>query len=361
MTFIDLNIRALRVRTVIVPMPTPHLTAGGRIDSSPLVLTDVVTNEGVVGQSMVFTYTPLALQPVATLVRNLGELIQGKPVRPQEIERTLQQKFRLLGPQGLNSIAMAAIDMALWDALAMAADCSLAELLGAAPRFLPVYGGIGYDGVDGSARSASAWAEKGFKAVKAKIGYPSVKEDIAVVRAIRQATGNAVDVMVDYNQSLSVGEALLRCRVLDEEGLLWIEEPTRAHDHRGHASISREIRTPIQAGENWWGPHELVDAIDACAVDNVMPDVMKIGGVSGWMRSAAIADAHGLRVSNHLFPEISAQLLTATPTAYMLEYADWWNPVLEQPLTVSDGVLDIRGVKGTGVRWNERMVEKYIV
>src|SRR5260221_2412724 len=146
----------------------------------------------------------------------------------------------------------------------------------------------GYDGAVGSARVAAEWAERGFKGVRAKIGYPDVREDLEVIRAIGDAVGDSVSLMVDYNQSLTPVEAVERGRRLDGEGLTWIEEPTLADDYVGHAAVAREVRTPIQCGENWWGPHEMRKAIAAGASDYMMPDVMKIGGVTGWLRAAAL-------------------------------------------------------------------------
>lgn len=162
--------------------------------------------------------------------------------------------------------------------------------------------------------------------VKAKIGYPDVREDVAVIRAIRRAVGDDVAVMVDYNQSLSPVDAIERGRRLDEEELAWIEEPVRAEDLAGTAEVARAITTPVQTGENWWGPDALAAGIAAGAGDHVMPDAMKIGGVTGWQRAAAVAAAAGRLVSSHLFVEVSAHLLAATPTAHWLEYADWFNP-----------------------------------
>lgn len=356
-----LALRELRVRAVRVPMREPHQTASGAVSESPLVLTDAVFDDGIVGHSIVFAYTPLALKPVAELVRNLEALVKGEPLAPAEIEQKLAKRFRLLGPQGLVGIALAAIDMALWDALARAHGVSLVRLLGGVEKQVPAYGAVGYDGVERSARVAEDWAKRGFTGIKAKIGYPDVREDVAVIRAMRSAVGDGVAIMVDYNQSLTPGEAVQRMRVLDGEGLTWVEEPTLAHDYAGHALVAREAATPIQCGENWWGTLDMQHAIDASASDYVMPDVMKIGGVTGWMRAAALAHARGLRMSNHLWPEISAQLMCLTPTAHWLEYADWWNPVVAEPLAIEKGMASVAGVVGTGVAWNEAAVERYAV
>jgi len=356
-----LTIRALRVRAVKVPMVEPHRTASGTIVESPLVLTDVLTDQGVVGHSYVFCYAELALKPTALLVKSLEPLIVGQAVAPLAIERLLAARFRLLGPQGLTGIAMAAIDMALWDALARAQNLPLVQLLGATPKAIPAYGATGYDGAEGSARVSAQWAERGFKGVKAKIGYPGVREDIEVVRAMRRVVGDDVSLMVDYNQSLAPTDAIVRAQRLDDEGLTWIEEPTLADDFDGHARIACEARTPIQCGENWWGTHDMRKAIAAGAADYMMPDVMKIGGVTGWLRAAALAEAHGIRMSNHLFVEVSTHLLCATPTAHWLEYAEWFNPVIAEPLSIKDGCATPNDRPGSGIEWNETAVKRYLV
>jgi mandelate racemase len=355
------TIREFRVRAIRVPMAEPHLTASGVVAESPLVLTDVITDAGSHGRSMVFTYTPAALQPTAELIRNIEALVKGTALAPAEIEQKLAKRFRLLGTEGLVGMALAAIDMALWDALARAYNMPLVRLLGGMAKPIRAYGGIGYEGAAGCARAAERWAAQGFTGIKAKIGYPTVQEDVAVVRAMRKAAGADVRIMVDYNQCLTPTEAIERLHVLDDEGLTWVEEPTLAHDHAGHALVAREARTPIQCGENWWGTLELQQAIDAQASDHVMPDVMKIGGVTGWLRAAALAYAKGLLVSSHLWPEVSARLLCCTPTAHWLEYADWWNPILAEPLRVEKGMAVIDDSIGSGVEWNEDAVRRFSV
>jgi mandelate racemase len=352
------KVESLTVRAVRVPMRQPHRTASGVVAESPLVLTDLRTDSGIVGHSMVFTYTPTALGPTAELIRNLDPLIKGEPLAPAELEQKLARRFRLLGTQGLVGMALAGIDMALWDALARFHETTLVRLLGGVEKPVPAYGAVGYDGAEGSAQVAGNWAQRGFKGVKAKIGYPSVKEDLAVIRAIRKAVGDEVAIMVDYNQSLTPPQAMERIRALEGEGLAWVEEPTLAHDYAGHTYIARESKTPIQCGENWWGTLDMQHAIDVGACDYMMPDVMKIGGVTGWLRAAALGHSSGIPLSSHLWSELSAQLLCLTPTAHWLEYSDWWNPILAEPLQIKDGMADLAGATGTGVSWDEETVER---
>ena len=207
-------------------------------------------------------------------------------------------------------MALAAIDMALWDALARLHGVPLVSLLGgvatASPRVRR--GWVRWSGAL-CARSRSLGGAGLHAASRPRSAIPRSRRIVAVIRAMRSAAGRGVAIMVDYNQSLTPAEAVSRLRVLDDEGLEWVEEPTLAHDYAGHALVAREARTPIQCGENWWGVRDLQHAIAAAASDYVMPDVMKIGGVTGWLRGAALADAHGLRVSSHLWPEMSAHLL----------------------------------------------------
>lgn len=353
------KIKGFKVRAVRVPMTEPHQTASGVITESPLVLTDVITDTGTTGHSMVFTYTPAALKPTAELIMNMAGLVEGDALAPIEASQKLAGRFRLLGTQGLVGMALAAIDMALWDALARSNSLPLVRLLGGVEKPVRAYGAVGYDGPKGSAKAAEHWAKRGFTAIKAKIGYPTVQEDVAVVRAMREAAGGAMAIMVDYNQSLDPTEAVRRVRILDDENLAWVEEPTLAHDYQGSARVARETRTPIQSGENWWGTLDMLHAIEAHASDLVMPDVMKIGGVTGWLRAVALAQAKGLRMSNHLWPELSARLLCCTPTAHWLEYVDWWNPVLAEPLHVDNGMAVISPGVGSGLEWNEDAVQRF--
>jgi mandelate racemase len=355
----ELTVAALRVRPVTVPLDPPVQTASGRIGAAPLVLIDLVTEEGVTGHSYVFCYTPVALGAVADLLTRLEELIKGSAAAPVALDTKLQATFRLLGPQGLTGMAMAGIDMAAWDALARSARLPLVRLLGGEAHPVPAYGSLRTMEPAGAAKEAAELAGRGFRAYKVKVGLSDVDADVAAVRAIRAELGDDVPVAVDYNQCLSVPEAIRRARALEDEGLLWIEEPTRADDFAGHARIAREATTPIQIGENWWGPHDMGRSIAAGASDFGMPDVMKIGGVTGWLRAAGLAETAGLRLSSHIFPEFSAHLLAVTPTCHWLEYLDVAGAVLQEPVEVKDGHVLVPEVPGAGLEWDEQAVRRF--
>src|SRR4029434_842664 len=129
--------------------------------------------------------------------------------------------------------------------------------------------------------------------------------------------------MVDFNQGLTLGDALRRCHALDDQGLYWFEEPITYDNLAGYAQLARELDTPVQLGENFYGPRDLYQALEMRAGDYVMPDLMRIGGVSGWLRAVTIAGAAGGQVSTHLYPEVAAHLMRVTEAAHWLEWADW--------------------------------------
>lgn len=357
-----LTLRELRVRAVHVPMRLPLQTSSGSIKIAPLALIDLITEEGVTGSTYLFCYTPLALKPVTQMLANLSLLIKGDKVVPVDLDQKLKRQFRLLGSKGIVGMALAGIDMAAWDALARAQGLPLVRLLGGQPRPIAAYNscGLGLVGSERAAAEAGQLLDGGFQAIKLRLGYPDVQTDLQVVRAVRQSVGSAIALMADYNQGLSVSEAVQRTQALADEGLYWLEEPTLADDFAGHAQIRRKAKMPIQMGENWWGPHEMALGTAAGASDLGMPDAMKIGGVTGWMRAAAIGEAAGMPLSSHLFPEVSAHLLAVTPTCHWLEYVDWANPILQEPQRIENGHALMADAPGCGMAWNEANVQRYL-
>ena len=243
------------------------------------------------------------------------------------------------------------------------ARSSVGGFSGGTAQRTPAYNsnGLGIIGVARAAGEAQELIAPGFFAVKVRLGYADAETDLAVVRAVREAVGPDIVLMADYNQALSVPEAIRRVRLLDPEQLLWIEEPVAAEDARGHAQVRAAVRTAIQTGENWWGPQQMAEFLHLNACDYAMPDAMKIGGVSGWLRAAGLAQATGVPVSSHLYPEISAHLLSVTPTRQWLEYVDWAEPILREPLQLEHGYAIASEEPGSGIEWNEDAVRQYEV
>ena len=355
------NITALRARAVLPPFRRPPISASGALPRAALVLFDLETDAGVTGRSYVFGFAAWTLPAIVTCAQGLFAMIAGDPLAPLDLEAKLRRQTTLIDPNGLIGLALAGLDMAAWDALARAHGLPLVTLLGGAPRAIPAYNstGLWIRPVDGLADEAEALLAEGFRAIKLRVGRDDFAQDLAAVRAVKQRIGDRATLMCDFNQRLTVNEALRRARALDGEGLHWIEEPVRHDDYEGCAAVAAAVTTPIQTGENLVDTHEMARAIALRSLDFVMPDVQRIGGVSGWLRAAALAHAHGIDMSSHLFPEFSVHLLGVTPTCHWLEYMDWAAPLLQEPLKVKDGVAQIPDRPGAGIVWDEDAVKRY--
>jgi len=358
-----LLVATVQARPVVVPMRRPLRTSTGAVEQAPLLLIDLRTAGGPTGRSYLFGVHPMTLGPLRALVESLGQRVTGDALAPLEMERKLRAGVTLLGPVGLAAMALAGIDMAAWDALARSREVPLATLLGGRPGPVPAYNsnGLGIMPAAEAAGEAMELLAEGFSAVKIRLGRPSAADDLAAARAVRQAIGPGAVLMADFNQYLSVAEALERSAMLDGEGLAWIEEPVRADDLAGCARVAAGVRTRVQIGENFSGPFQMREALSLGASDLVMPDVQRIGGVTGWLRAAALAHAFGVEMSSHLFPEFSVHLLRVTPTRHWLEYVDWAAPILQEPLPVRDGRVETPARPGAGLEWDEDAVARYAV
>jgi mandelate racemase len=357
-----LVVRDVTVRSVVVPLRRPLATRVGDFSRWPLLLIDVGTEQGITGRGYIGPYLERAAGALVPAIRDLGAAMRGRPVAPAAAYEAARGWFGLAGYQGLALDAVAGLDIALWDALAKAAGLPLARLLGGTMEPVPAYNsnGLGLISPDAAGDEAVELLTEGrFTALKVRVGRARAADDLAAVHRVRSSVGDEVTLVADYNQGLTLAEALERCRALDGEGLTWIEEPLRYDDLDGHARVARDIATPVMLGENFYGPRAMHDAIRAQACDLVMPDLMRIGGVTGWLQAAAIADVAGLPMSSHLFPEVSGHLLRVTPTRHWLEWQDWAHPVLAQPFEIRSGHLCLPDVPGNGLAWDEDAVAHY--
>ncbi|PVX85916.1 mandelate racemase [Paraburkholderia unamae] len=359
-----LTIKALKIRAVVVPLRRPVVASIGRFDTWPLILLDLETQGGVVGRSYVSPYRASAVPAIVAELRDLADTFKGKVFAPFDAFQSAAQLLNPVGLSGITTIAASALDMALWDALAKHAGKPLAVLLGGSLGPVRAYNSNGLWRHEVGTLAAEARAlheEGGFQAMKLRLGNVHLDADLAAIEAVRDGVGSDIDLMVDFNQALGLGDAMRRCHELDDKGLYWFEEPIAYDNIRGYAQLAAKVRTPLQMGENYYGARDLYAFLSAGAVHYAMADLMRIGGVSGWLRAAHLAAATGVQFSNHLYPEIAAHLLRVTPTAHWLEWVDWANPVLAEPLEPRRGEVSAKDVPGVGIEWNEKSVERYLV
>jgi mandelate racemase len=354
-----LTLEGIRARPVVVPMKRPIINRVITVERWPVILIDLYTREGVVGRSYLQPYLTRTMPCLIAILEDLAALLKGQPLAPLDLFREARRSLLPVGHQGQSLIAVSGLDMAAWDALACASGLPLCTYLGGSTGAVKAYSSNGLWFGDAETKGAEALellAEGGFTAVKLRLGRERAVDDLNAVHAVKRAVGDEVRVMVDYSQAMGMSEALQRCHQIDDLGLEWIEEPIVTDDLDGYARLASELKTPVQTGENFYGVRDLYRAVQARACDVVMVDLMRIGGVTGWLRSAAIAAAAGLPLSNHLYPEMSAHLLRVSESAHWLEWLDWALPVLARPFPIENGHLVIPDEPGTGIEWDEEFV-----
>ena len=360
-----LTVRSVRARTVRAPMSRPLSTSATRMATAPFLLVDVHTEEGITGRAHAYCYLEAAAPMMRHALEAASELIAGSALEPESIARTCRDHFTLLSVSGVVRMALSALDVACWDALSRAAGLPLAGYLGSDVDSVPAYNsnGLGLSDVEPAvmAEEASRLLADGFDAIKIRLGRENPDEDLRAVRAVRSSIPSSSLLMSDYNQALSVVDALERGSGLEDEGLYWIEEPLAHEDFVGSATLVEALTTPIQIGENFNGSDVLATAIAMDALDYVMVDLMRIGGVSGWLRAATLAAAADIPMSSHLYPEVSVHLLSVTPTAHWLEYVDWAESFIVEPIRISGGLAGVPPGPGTGVAWEEDALVRYTV
>ncbi|MGF6429658.1 mandelate racemase [Bradyrhizobium elkanii] len=359
----SLTLREIKARPVVLKLKRPVVARIATLSEWPLVLVDLVTEEGIVGRSYLEPYIVKSLQYLVPALLDLGELLRGRSVAPVELFAAARKSLHFVGYEGLSLIAASGLDMAAWDALAKAANKPLCVLLGATVGAVRSYNSNGLWLKEPAAVAAEALElrdEGGFSALK-------LRQDCHRRPALRSSRGH-------NHRSHGTARWLRRdlapgCSPLSNacDRRLLFERRQESPDPRavhfcrgGHAQLAAELKTPIQIGENFYGPREMHKAIAQKACDLVMPDFMRIGGVTGWMRAAAIAGAAGIPISTHLYPEVAAHVMRATETAHWLEWQDWADPILERPYEIKDGFLHIPDTPGVGLEWNEAAVAAHL-
>ena len=359
-----LTLRRVHVRPVMLKLKRPVVARIATITDWPIILIDLETEEGVTGRAYLEPYLPKAMKYLLPALNDLGSLLNGRRVAPVELYDAARKSLHFVGYQGLSMIAVSGLDMAAWDALARAADVPLCVLLGGSVGPVKAYNSNGLwlqEPAKVAAEAVALREEGGFRGLKLRLGREGLSDDLATIEAVRKSVGANMELMVDFNQGLNLGEALQRCHAIDDLGLSWIEEPIVYDNLDGCRQLAAELKTPIQIGENFYGPRDLHMALQMKACDFVMPDFMRIGGVTGWLKAAAIAGAAGVPMSTHLYPEVAAHVMRVTETAHWLEWQDWADPILQKPYAVKDSLLHIPNAPGLGLEWNEDAVKAHQV
>jgi L-alanine-DL-glutamate epimerase-like enolase superfamily enzyme len=349
-----------------VPVEHPYVAGGRTVDANWHVLARLTTSDAVEGIGYVVYPRPDLMTTIGHAARELGQHLVGLNVlEPEAAWDRLARRGDWVGPGGLLHCALAPLDIAVWDAAGKTLGQPLHRLLGGFRDRLPTYAsdGLWYSlSPDELAASAIRHVESGFKAVKLRLGKEARPElEARRVHAVREAVGVDVGIMVDATESWSLIRARETGRVLQEAGIAWLEDPVHHLDVAGLAELRSRLEVPIAAGEHLYHLDAFRTLLEARAVDVVILDLARVGGVTPWRKIAALAQAHRVPVCGHVVPEVQVHLLSAVPNGHMVEYVPRSSGILTAMPRVERSELVAPPGPGLGLVLDEAAVRRYRV
>ncbi|MBV9228825.1 MAG: mandelate racemase/muconate lactonizing enzyme family protein [Chloroflexi bacterium] len=359
-----ITITGVRSRVVKVPIKKKVVSRVGIFESMWFVLVDVETDAGITGSTYLWAFSSAGAAAIQKVLVELAEVAVGEdPFCSARLWKKMRSRITQWGHKGLSIVGLSGIDTVVWDIVGKALNRPLAQVLGGTTDPIPTYASEGLwltEDLHALTREAEELVEGGFKAVKMRLGRARMADDVEAVRAVRQTIGPDITLMVDSNQGWDVNYTIRIGRKLEAFDLYWIEEPIRHDDLAGHRQIAQALDTALASGENVYTPHGFREAIEQQAFDILMPDLERVGGVTGWMRTAALAEAWNLPICSHLFPEMSVHLLAASPTACFLEHMPWGGSLFQEQLELVDGKIRVPNRPGYGFSWDEGAVRHFM-
>lgn len=361
----DTRIDEVAVRFLSIPLERPLLTAAFPIPGIDTALVEIRTSGGHTGVAWSFAFGRGKVASMMRLVEDLAEQAVGTDaLMVGRLWEKLVKSCGFIGARGLAAEAIAAIDTACWDIVGQAAGVPLYRLLGGYRDSVEAYASQGL-WLDRSrnelAEEAHKLVDAGFTAVKMRMGIADEDEDIARVRAVREAIGPDHKLMVDVNQAWDLKRTLRMARRLEEFDLAWLEEPMPFDRVADYVAATAAMSMPMCTGESNYYKDEILDLARTRATDLVMPDLMRMGGVTEWVKAVRTCEALGATVTPHLFMEHSVHLAAAAPNVVWQEYQPWWQPIMAHPVELVDGAIALPDRPGFGIELDADAVSRFEV
>jgi L-alanine-DL-glutamate epimerase-like enolase superfamily enzyme len=352
-----------QVKTNVVRLPHEEPLVGAPPAGSMMrdyVTLQIFTDDGIEGIG-VTAFAGKLMRSLRAAVEDFGALIVSEdPLRPEAVMAKLRAAAAPCGPGGIATLALAAIDIALWDIRGKAAGVSVARLLGGLRERVPAYASGALMRTSALAdveRAAAALVAKGFGQMKTQMAVDGLTpaQEIERIRVIRGVVGADIALMVDINQRWSVPEAIAIGQRIEDLGLAWLEDPTSAIDHQGLAEVASALAMPVCAGEYLYGIEPHRQSLVQRSVDIVMIDLLRAGGITGWMKIAAMAEAFNRPVVSHLLPEIQVHTVAAAPNGMTVEYMPWTQRLFADPPKVERGMMTVPTGAGLGLAFAPKL------
>jgi L-alanine-DL-glutamate epimerase-like enolase superfamily enzyme len=362
-----MKITGYEATTLLVPETDPLANMEeekGR--KRPVVALRLRTDSGIEGLGITF-YGGKMTGSLRVAVEELAALTVGEdPMRIEKIVAKLRAGTGdSCGPGGIFTLALSAIDVALWDIKGKALETPLWKLLGGHRDRVPTYAsgslrrGLTHDQAQ---EAAHTLVRKGFKQMKTQMGLPgnpSPAEEVKRVQVVREAIGPDIALMCDINQRWRPEQAIDIGSRAEEVGLFWLEDVTTADDYQGLARVTAALKTPIAGGEYLYGIQPFRQMIMAHSVDIVMVDIVRAGGVTQWMKIAGMAEAFNLPIVSHVMPEILVHVVAACPNGLTVEYMPWMIALYEETPKIEDGMLVLSNKPGLGLKFDEKAIKSF--
>lgn len=360
-----MRIAEVVVHRVSLPLPRPVRTSIHSHTHADMVVVEMRADGGLSGSGYCFAFGAHRARALAALVDDLVPLYAGKDPRAVRAHFAAAWKaINFLGHSGAVVMALAALDTACWDLAARAAGLPLFRYLGGERSRVPVYASAGLwidYALDELLAEAARFVGQGHRALKMRIGRPRPAEDVERVRRLREAIGPQVRLLVDVNQGWDEATAIRVGRELEPSDLYWLEEPLPFEDLAGSARVAAALTVPVASGESDYTSLGMKRHLDARAADILMPDLQRMGGVTEFLKAAALCEAYHQPVSSHLFTEVSAHLLAAAPNGLIVEHMPWGEALFTEPLAIADGEVLLSERPGLGVDLAPAALARYKV
>lgn len=357
------TIKAVDVHFLSIPLERPLITAAFPIPAIDTAMMQITTEGGLQGAAWSFAFGRGRVASLVRMMEDLGQIATGHDALDTEaLWAKLSKAVGFIGQRGVAAAAMSAIDTSCWDIKGKAAGLPVYQLLGAFRHEVEAYAsqGLWLDrSRDALAREAASYVEQGFRAVKMRAGMEDENEDVARVRCVREAIGPDCKLMIDANQAWDLKQTLRMGRKLEEFDVFWLEEPMPFNQIDDYACATRSLPMPLCTGESFYLKDEILNLVQNRAADYAMPDLMRMAGVTEWMKVAHACEAHHVKVTPHLFMEHSSHLAAACPNVVWQEYQPWWQPVMEQPIDLVNGNIQLSDKPGFGFELSAKALAKF--